>query len=64
MTQAWSVTGAIAMQTAAHNELVKAVENKTGYTIWYGNCQITSCASLAAARLWVGKSKKYTIKQM
>lgn len=61
---AWSVNGAIAMQTSAHERLMKAIENKTGYYIYFNGCQITTAESLRAAQLYVGKSKRYTIVPM
>lgn len=61
MTQAWSVNGAIAVQTQAHNALETAIRENRAVHIFMGNCQITTCASLAAAKLWIGKSKKYRI---
>ncbi len=59
---AWSVTGAIAAQSAAHDRLTRAIAEKRSYGIYLGSCRVTTAASLSAARMWVGKSKRYTIK--
>jgi hypothetical protein len=61
---AWNVNGVIAMQSSAHDRLTKAIEEKRAVHIYQGNCQITTCASIEAARMWIGKSKKYTIVPM
>lgn len=61
--QAWSVTGAIAVQSAAHSRLESAIAEKRAVEIWQGNCHITTCASIGAAQMWIGKSKKYRIVQ-
>jgi hypothetical protein len=63
MTKAFSVTGAIAVQSQAHSELVSAIAQNRAVEIWQGNCRITTCANLRAAQLWIGKSKKYTVIQ-
>jgi hypothetical protein len=63
MSKAWSVGSAIAAQSKAHDRLVKAIENKAAVEIWMGDCRITTCASMGAARLWIGNSKKYRVVQ-
>lgn len=62
---AWSVTGAIAAQGTAHERLMKAIENGTAVHIFMGDCQITTCASVGIAKMWIGKAvKKYRIVPM
>lgn len=59
----WSITGAIAAQSAAHDRLQRAVDNQTAVEIWLGDCRITTAADMSAALMWVGKSKKYRLVQ-
>jgi hypothetical protein len=61
-TRQFSVTGLIAIQTQAHNELTAAIKENRAVSIYLGECRVTTCASVAAARLWIGKSKRYTIR--
>ncbi len=57
----WNVTGAIAAQSAAHDRLTRAIAEKRSYGIYLGSYRVTTAESLNAARMWVGKSKRYTI---
>lgn len=61
---AWNVAGAVAMQSEAHDRMTKALETKQAFFIYQGDCHITTASSLSAAKMWVGKSKKYTIVPM
>jgi hypothetical protein len=63
MKTVWSVNGAIAAQSAAHDRLETALSEKRAFEIYLGSARVTTCASLAAAKMWVGKSKRYTIIQ-
>lgn len=59
----WSVSGAIAAQSQAHDRLARAVAENRAVEIWQGQCRITTCADLRAAQMWIGRSKKYRIVQ-
>lgn len=61
MSKTWSVNGAIAIQSAAHAHLEKAIAEKRSFGIYIGKCRVTTAASLAAAKLYVGRDKRYTI---
>jgi hypothetical protein len=58
---AWNLTGAIAVQSRAHDELLRAVEEKRTFGIYIGNSRIATAASMQSAQAYVGKSKRYTI---
>ncbi len=60
---AYSVTGAIAAQSEAHDRLVRAIDENRAFEIWEGTFKHTTCASLSAAQAWIGRSKKYRIVQ-
>jgi len=59
----FSITGAVAIQSQAHDRLTKALAENRAVEIWMGDCRVTTCESLRAAQMWVGKSKKYCIVQ-
>ena len=61
MNRGWSVNGAIAVQTEAHNRLEKALAEKRTFGIYLGKARVVTCANLAAAKMYVGKSTRYTI---
>jgi hypothetical protein len=58
---AWSVAGAIAVQSAAHAVLERAIAEERTFGVYIGAARIVTCASRRAAEMYVGKSKKYTI---
>lgn len=59
--QAFSVTGAIAMQTAAHLEMESAVKAGQTWKVLCNGAPYATLASYAAAVAFVGKSKRLTI---
>jgi hypothetical protein len=61
MNNGWNVTGAIAAQSSAHSRLERAIAEGRAVLIYMGNCHVTTCESIAAAKFWIGKSKKYRI---
>ena len=61
MTKGWSVNGAIAVSSSAHARLEKAIAEKRTFGIYIGRARIVTCASLTAAKMYVGGDKRYTI---
>lgn len=61
MKAAWSVNGAIAVTTSAHARLEKAIAEKRTFGIYIGRARVVTCASLAAAKIYVGGDKRYSI---
>lgn len=59
--KAWSVNGAIAVQTEAHDRLERAIAEKRSFGIYIGKARITTAASFASAKMYVGRDKRYTI---
>lgn len=59
--QAFSVTGAMAMQTAAGREIEKAVAAGETWKVLFNGAPYATLASYAAAVAFVGKSKRLTI---
>ena len=59
--QAWSATGAIEAQSAAHDRLQRAIANGSAVEIWMGESQLYTCANYAAAIAFIGKSRRYRI---
>jgi hypothetical protein len=60
-TKGWSVNGAIAVASSAHARLERAIAEKRTFGVYIGSARVVTCASLAAAKMYVGKSKRYTI---
>jgi len=59
--KAFNVTGAVAVQSAAHDRLQRAIENGTAVRILYNGAPYVTAHSVAAAKLFIGKSRNMTI---
>lgn len=58
----WSVNGAIAVASSAHARLERAIAEKRTFGVYIGTARVVTCASRTSAEMYVGKSKRYTIK--
>jgi hypothetical protein len=59
--QAFSVTGAISMQSAAHREMEAAVSAGQTWKVLCNGAPYVTLSSYAAAVAFVGKSKRLTV---
>lgn len=61
MSNEFSVTGAVTAASNAHGRLERAIANGTTWRVLVNGCPYVTCASLEAAKAFIGKSKKYQI---